>query len=87
MQLLLFEPLQSNGANFIKWTNDARMFFNAEDIAKNLISTQNPHPSMRPSPDGCLELIYKSSFDVQNSLPFHHLKQKAINIYQYSTPY
>ena len=33
---LVFVPLHSNGANFIKWTLDAQVYLSAENTAKTL---------------------------------------------------
>ena len=34
MQSLLFEPLNASGSNFTEWTNDVKVFLQAENIAQ-----------------------------------------------------
>lgn len=36
MQSLLFESFNSNWSNFAEWTNDVKVFFQAENIAKTI---------------------------------------------------
>ena len=50
------------------------------------ISAQSPHPSVRPSPSGYLELIRKSLLMIDPSLSFLVRAPKALSIHEYSTP-
>ena len=53
----------------------------------NVLSAQNYHPYMRPSPDGKLELIHKYPLHNHSLSHIIQYKWKALSIHKYFTPY